>query len=157
MPDATTATWPAPRFHPSAQPLMELMRAAGIDPTDFCEAYEENWFPKDIAAAAAIDARFRTWLRVNASEHPFLRVQLMTVIEALTAAGIDSHEFSPEGICEGHPDRKRPVESAKWFGWLRKANAMHREGWGDDQVGFAEDICRAIDAKASILVSARWG
>lgn len=153
-PDGLQAT---PTVHPSARPLMRLMRAAGVDPKEFCEAFEETFWPEQIAEAAAIDAHFRAWLAIHEPQHPFLGVRLITAPEALQAAGIKPGSgFSTEGFAP-HYDQGRPEEHAKWVNWLKNANALHREGWGDDHIGFVEDICRAIDAKASILVSARWG
>ncbi len=143
--------------HPSAWPLMALMLAAGIHPSDFCRAYREAFWPGAATRARAINARFKAWLSVNAPNHPFIGLTLMTVPEAFDAAGIPQDtEYATEIFAEDD-DQGNPEHHAKWISWLKSANAVHARGWGDDHVGFADHICRAIDEKLSILVSERFG
>lgn len=143
--------------HPSAEALMALMRAAGIHPSYFCRAYREAFWPESASRARAINARFKGWLSAHAPDHPFLGLTLMTVPEAFEAAGIPlDTEYATE-IFAPNDDQGHPEHHAKWVNWLKSANAVHACGWGDDHVGFADHICRAIDDRFSILVSERFG
>mgnify|MGYP005811889473 CR=1 FL=1 len=136
--------------------LGRLVAGAAIDILEFSSSFEACC-PEH--RSHEIVAHLRTWLQASAQDNPFVTLQIMHVNDALAAADIDPRgHFSTEvAASDRYGNNHCREDQEKWFAWIKRANAVHRCNWWDDEKAILEDICDVIEMKASILVLERIG